>query len=246
MTVDKDVLLAYVMGTLDPGDEHIVVAHLREHPADAAWVRAMLDTKASLTPDQEADLAQEDQEMPADNEQTVLERIRAKAEALAGQTTIPDSTDAPATLSEHPPGRSRWAPWLWLSFAAGLALVAWFGLGPSYRTYAAARQLDNACSEPNSSCVPLLDNTGETLGTLAQRSGGELLVVLEAPPPEDRVYQAWLIANTTPRALGTWSGRVLTFASPSEPESLLAVSIEPAGGSAQPTVGPIFITPLNR
>ena len=48
MTIDYDTLVAYVMGSLTPEQEREVVAHLRENPEDAAWVRDMFEVVAEV------------------------------------------------------------------------------------------------------------------------------------------------------------------------------------------------------
>jgi len=90
---------------------------------------------------------------------------------------------------------------------------------------------------------PLSSDNGD-LGTLVNREDNSLLLVLNEDPPQGQVYQAWEIAEGSPQSLGTWDGRVLDVQTALAQDSLFGVSIEPSGGSEQPTSTPILVVPL--
>jgi len=66
-----------------------------------------------------------------------------------------------------------------------------------------------------------------------------------APLTEGRTYQVWTIRNGLPQGValfnapGDGAARV-AFAQPLERGDLVAVTVEPAGGSQQPTTDPLF------
>ena len=56
--------------------------------------------------------------------------------------------------------------------------------------------------------------------------------------PGGRVYQAWKIVGKTPVSLGLFSGRGFVAKLPAG--TVFAVTLEPEGGSPQPTTQPLF------
>jgi anti-sigma-K factor RskA len=67
---------------------------------------------------------------------------------------------------------------------------------------------------------------------------------IDAPDP-DHVLQLWAIEDSTPSSMGTFvpnaDGRVAFVMEGTEPEGVLyAVTVEPEGGSDQPTTQPIY------
>ena len=246
MTIDYDTLVSYVMGSLTPEQEREVVEHLRANPEDAAWVRDMFEVVAEVT------LTQEPAEVPAGAGAALLERVRTQD--TASSNTVNTSTDAPnvVTLPQTQPYQAqprqaqpaRGNAWRWLALAAALAVVAWIGLRPTYQSYQAQRQLTQLCDTPGTVCQTLENEQGEPLGILAQQANNELFVLLESAPPEGQVYQAWEIVGETPRSLGTFAGRGVTT-QPLGSDSVFGISVEPPGGSPQPTSTPIVVVPLS-
>ena len=66
------------------------------------------------------------------------------------------------------------------------------------------------------------------------RGDGEALVVLKAPAPAGRVYQAWGLGKGDPVPLPTFRLPLKVVRLPEGAEAL-AVSLEPPGGSQRPT-----------
>ena len=244
MTMDYDTLVSYVLGSLTPEQEREVVEHLRANPEDAAWVRDMFEVVAEVA------LSQEPAEVPAGAEAALLERVRTQDTAPAADT--PEDTPNVVTLPQTQPYQAqprqaqpaRGNAWRWLALAAALAVVAWIGLRPTYQSYQAQRQLTRLCDTPGTVCQTLENEQGESLGTLAQQVNNELFVLLESAPPDGQVYQAWEIVGDTPRSLGTFAGRGVTT-QPLGSDSVFGISVEPPGGSPQPTSTPIVVVPLS-
>ena len=235
MSVERDLLLDYVMGALTPEQEREVASYLREHPEDAAWVRDMFEAVAAVA------LTQDPADVPADAEDALLARIRRKASGEVNAETTAENVTPPnvVTLPKRPQ-RNRWIS---LGLAAAIAVIAYLSLRPQGDPV--AQQLARICAESGVSCETLISDTDTPLGTLAERSDNSLFVVLSEDPPEGQVYQAWEIAGDTPRSLGTWTGRVLDIEEPVASGSAFGISVEPPGGSPQPTSTPIVVVPLS-
>jgi anti-sigma-K factor RskA len=107
--------------------------------------------------------------------------------------------------------------------------------------------------QPGAVTIAIGDATGEhpnAIGTLTLQpdSGAATLSVANLPPlDETQTYQAWLIVEGAPVSAGTFnvdqSGAARHAISGAAPGSFEAVgvSIEPAGGSEQPTPDQIIL-----
>jgi anti-sigma-K factor RskA len=76
---------------------------------------------------------------------------------------------------------------------------------------------------------------------------GESLAVVEAelrPLPADQTYQVWQIAGGRPVSLGLLSGSGPTVFRVAGGVEAIAISVEPAGGSPQPTTPPVLSAQL--
>ena len=124
--------------------------------------------------------------------------------------------------------------------------VLWAELAARDETLAQFRQ-------PGAVTVAIGDATGEypaAVGTLTiLPDGGELTLSVAnlPPPPADSTYQAWLIVGGAPVSAGTFAvdttgqGRhTIANAAPGTFEAV-GVSLEPSGGSEQPTPGSIIL-----
>lgn len=94
--------------------------------------------------------------------------------------------------------------------------------------------------------APLLDGTGVRVGSVVvPRAGAPILVAALPPLPPDRTYQAWALpAGGTPVSLGLVDPDGPTALATAGDAPTLALSVEPAGGSAQPTTAPAFAAEL--
>ncbi|MDL2345690.1 anti-sigma factor, partial [Deinococcus sp. MIMF12] len=86
-----------------------------------------------------------------------------------------------------------------------------------------------------------LEAGGERVGTLVQLPEGRVYVHLSRTLPPERTYQLWQIQDGTPVSLGVFERGLLVTLSPG---ATVAVSVEPPGGSPQPTTTPLFVQPL--
>ena len=240
MTLDENKLLEYVLGNLTSQEEAVVVEHLKTHPENAAWVSEMFAVTAELA------LSLPPETVAADAADTLLARIRVEQPGDKPKIVKPPTFKA--KTSEPILSKSEiLRPKLWPRAAAvvGLAaalLLAATGFREPLTNYRITQWLERSCSNGAISCQTLTTQTGAPLGTLAL-GNNELLLVLDDEPPAGQVYQAWKIVGDMPASLGIWEGRVFE-AGELEPESIFGVTLEPSGGSPQPTSAPIIAVPV--
>ena len=60
------------------------------------------------------------------------------------------------------------------------------------------------------------------------------------PPPADHAYQLWLVQGSTATSLSVMEGDATTVVDEIPDGGVLAVTVEPSGGSDQPTTDPIL------
>jgi anti-sigma-K factor RskA len=241
MKVDQDTLVAYALGMLTAEEAERVEAYLREHPEAAAEVRDYLEGLAAMA------LTLEPEALPEDAEEALLARIRREAPAQDPPQTAPDTppTGEEPSVTQLPPRRPRPLWWAGLAAAAAL-LLAWFGfLQPRVEVWQAERRLEAVCAQPGAVCETLFDDEGRAIGRLAVAPDNRVSVLFDADPPPEQVYQAWEIVDGVPRSIGVWERRLVEVPEPLAEESVFGVTLEPPGGSPQPTSEPIVVVPLS-
>jgi anti-sigma-K factor RskA len=110
-----------------------------------------------------------------------------------------------------------------------------------------------ALSEPGST-VAVLQGSGSAAGARGfaafPADGGAHVVLVDLPQaPAGQTYQAWYIADGAPTsaglmAVGSDGYAVLADDEPLPGTEIFAVTLEPAGGSPQPTSDPIIVGEL--
>ncbi len=224
--IDRDVLLEYVMGSLTPEREKEVAAYLRQNPQEAAWVRDMFEVMSNVALDQEP------VSVPASAANDLLKRIRKESDLKA----------RPATVNRPSPKRRNWG-WLGAGLGAALAVLIWFSGGKlAFENYQIAQQLKRICVE--STCQTLVDESNSELGTLVRNKDNTLLVVFKSNPPQGQVYQGWEISENGPASLGVYEERIMKIEQPLVQGNTFGVTLEPSGGSPQPTTTPIVVYTL--
>ena len=239
MNIDRDHLLASALGQLSPAEEARVQAALRADPTLQAEYQAEQEALMLLLGDLDLDSVT----LPADAEDRLLARIRAEDSASDGARAPLASPGAvalvpggslPASAPAEGAVRSRTRPAWWLALPLGLAaaLAVFFALRPD------ADLLVQYAATPGAVSRQVTAN-GQSLGTLVRLPDGRVFVKLGRPADSGRTYQLWQIAGGKPVSLGIFGDQgVLT--APLPEGATLAVSVEPPGGSAQPTTTPLF------
>ena len=250
MNVDRDTLVAYVLGGLSPQEEDEVAQHLRARPEEAAWVKDAFEALAAFA------LSSPPEALPEDAEVKLLARVRGalpadvkreSAEAQKEVAEVGEYTREPAgeKIAAGAGGASPWSLrtlWLGLATAAAVLVLVWLSVFEPRQ--GAQAELEALCAGPDNVCQTLTDAQNEPIGTIARRADGSLLVVFDAQPPPENVYQAWEIVGDAPRSLGTFDSRVVNVTASLSAGSTFGVTLEPPGGSPQPTSTPIVLYPL--
>jgi anti-sigma-K factor RskA len=154
---------------------------------------------------------------------------------------------------------SGWLPRLAVGFAAAGAaaavVLAVILVGVQHRLDDAQAQnhaIAAVLAAPDARVVTRPTSAGGRATVVLSRAERELIVTTEGLPPlpRDKVYEAWLINPRQTRPAGLLptpsGGRTQPLlASGLAPGDTLGLTVEPAGGSAQPTTRPIVLMPLS-
>ncbi|CUW27463.1 anti-sigma factor [Streptomyces reticuli] len=199
---------------------------------------------------------------PAPDRRRTAPRDRAAARGRAAARDQAPSRERAPQLPPHvwgtqpPPGRARtprsrplFAPLATATAAAALVVASLFAVQVQ-RTedrltaeQARAREIAHVLAAPDARAASAEDARGRSIGVIASASGREAVVTLSGygTPPGGRVHQLWLMRpRVQPRSLGLLTGDTPLVAKGLDPaSSSLAVTVEPDGGSAQPTSQPI-------
>jgi len=259
---------AYAVGALDPLEQAAFEEHLAGCGACAAEVRGLLEASArlgsaeALTPPPRlkesvlakiASTGQLQASTPAEAEDTPA------PQAVVSDSVAVDSDDRAVVV---PLGRPGWgAAQRWLAVAAAVAALVAVGLGTLLVQSNNARSQLDATQQAVTRVLTAADATSLS-GSMA--SGGKATVVVSAsegtavflgsdvqPAPAGHTYQLWYVggAHSAPAPAGTFDpdsgGHVATVLSgPVGGAAAIAVTVEPAGGSLQPTTKPVMAVKL--
>lgn len=156
------------------------------------------------------------------------------------------------------PPTSPWVSWLAGAAAAILAIAAVYLAGLSASLDHRVEQLEAAnqrvaeiLSSPDATTLTMDGPQGAVGRVVMAPSRGQALFVADGlpPVPEDRIYELWLIAGeqATPAGLvrpddqgqarHVMEGEMAGV-------TAIGVTVEPAGGSPQPTSDPVMVTPV--
>lgn len=231
MTIDQDQLTAYALGILPPEEEVRVRAAIEADPALRAQLDADLAALVALSE------SLPDSPVPAGAEDRLMARLHA--ERAAGPTITPlPAVSGPAQTESVPPVRPARRP-LWpLLGTLGLAaaITAVLLLRPAADP---VRQYANTPGAVTES----LDAGGQNLGQLVRLPDGRAYLYLKSAADAGRVYQLWQIVGGQPASLGMFDGQGILITG-LEAGATIAVSVEPTGGSEQPTTTPILVREL--
>jgi len=236
-------------------DEHI--EHCAEDHSEIAALGAVTPALATLTTPIEAPPTVKGNVMAAYRADVAVQESGAKVAEPPAQAAHGAPVVVPVATHS-----TRWAMPSWLGWAAAaaavliVAVVGVYALGQRSQLDQANRRAQEisqavaAMTAPGSQ-VAILHGSGPAAGingfVAIPATGSGYMVMTDVPPaPAGTTYQAWFIADGKPSSAGTMTagsdGSVV--ASGMEPipgTSVVAVTVEPAGGSAQPTSDPIIV-----
>jgi anti-sigma factor RsiW len=126
--------------------------------------------------------------------------------------------------------------------AAVAGLGVWAGIlhgrvSSEQRARAASEQVATILSDPAALRRPLHGARGD----LVVAANGRAVLVVRglAPPPAGSTYEAWVVAGRKAQPAGLFArGQLVLLTRPVAHGEVVAVTVEPSGGSAQPTQTP--------
>ena len=199
---------------------------------------------------------------PADVAQEFADEVRAVREAMAvvSAATAVEPPDAlrGRVLAEvgTPPVRELRPKrrWQTVGLAAAAALVIGLGalgVGLAMRPAATPTTAEQVFAAPDVRTVSGDIPTGGTATVVFSRekNAGVLVMNNVAPPQPGTVYQMWLINDAGPHSAGTMDAKAVAPSTTAvlpdlDGSQTLAFTIEPGGGSEQPTSQPFAQLPL--
>lgn len=231
----RDLLGAWAVGAVDDVEQQAVDRLIREDPDAAAEARELLETVGSL-----ASAAAEDP--PEDVRDRVLRGIHEVPQSQPSARVRPDSRARPVRLRRH---QMRW----WAAAAAILVAVAvptGVAMQQDDRADRAEQQVEAitaALAEPGAVLVtePV---TGGGHAAMVRGDDGAVVALRDLPPLTDQDYQLWLVEGDSASSAGVISVRngLATAEVGNAPVgAALALTIEPTGGSSQPTTDPVVV-----
>ncbi|GAA3124037.1 anti-sigma factor [Streptomyces echinatus] len=177
---------------------------------------------------------------------------RQEAQARPRTRRLPPhvwGTQPPPGRTRAPRGRPLLAPFATATAAAALVVASLFAV-QAHRTedrlaaeQARAREIAHVLAASDARAASSEDGRGRSFGVIASASERTAVVTLGGygTPPGGRVHQLWLMRpRAQPRSLGLLAGDTPLVAKGLDTSSTsLAVTVEPDGGSAQPTGQPV-------
>jgi len=200
---------------------------------------------------------------PPDVAQAFAEEVRAVRETMAAMSAA-TAVEPPQQLRDRllmevgasavPVLRPRIKRWQAITLAAAAALVIGLGalgVGMALRPTPTPSTAEQVFAAPDVRTVsgPIPSGGMATVVFSREKNAGVLVMNNVAPPQPGSVYQMWLIDNKGPHSAGTMDAKNVapstTAVLPDLGDSqLLAFTVEPPGGSAQPTTTPFAKLPL--
>ena len=244
MNIDQDTLIAYAMGMLSEQEMKTAEQHLRTHPEDALEVKRYLNALSAMV------ITEEPEAIPWSEEQKLLLRVRAQGDTKQSLIESQAKKDTTEQLEDNnvikldSGARSKYQ---WgLGFAVAACLAAFVFYGPFSTWYEKAQlnqQIVEAMQQSGAVSTALVNDADESIGTLVRQINNSIFVVLNEKLSDEQVYQAWNIVDGQPQSMGIYQDSVIQV-SGFEDGNIFGVTVEPAGGSEQPTSTPIVIYEL--
>jgi anti-sigma factor RsiW len=217
---------AYALDALDPADREDFEQHLAGCDACRAQVAALTETAAALA------LAAGPAEPPARLRGQLLQRVRDE-----GGVVVP--------LRRRGVERGL-AAGLAIAAAAAVILGIWAGslhgrLGDERAARLSAQQAAAVLGDSTATSVPLHGTDGRLVVGSDHR--GVLVVGGLANAARGKTFEAWVISNGMPKPAGLFTqGGVVPLTRRVTPGSIVALTVEPSGGSSRPTSSPFALT----
>lgn len=231
-----DLKEAYALGALSESERREMEAYLADNPERQAEVDDLISAANLLA------LSAEEQEPPAELRRNIMSIVGAEATSPGIQETEErESVFARLRRALSLPRLATGA--VVLAIVAGLLL--W--------NTSLQNEIQDLQNQPNGPKTYKLQASGSAQGTSAKmveiHKGQMILVAKNLPSvPKGKAYQMWAIENGKPRPGSVFEpGEKITTAplgTEVKGADALAVTVEPSGGSPQPTSAPVLSTKL--
>ncbi|MEU7060790.1 anti-sigma factor [Streptomyces sp. NPDC046197] len=242
----------YALDALEPAERIRFERHLKNCDRCGAEVRALSEDAVRLAWSAAAPA-------PAALRDRVLTAVRTMPQDPAPGRGAPEHTpQLPPHVwgTQPPPARTRatrprplFVPFATVTAAAALVVAALFAVQANRTQHQLdaqrdrTREIAHVLAAADARATTGRDPQGRSIGVIASASEEEAVVTLRGygAPPSGRVRQLWLMRpGAQPRSLGLFDGDTPLVASDlAKSATSLAVTVEPDGGSVQPTSQPI-------
>ncbi|WP_037670391.1 anti-sigma factor domain-containing protein [Streptomyces griseus] len=240
----------YALDALDPEERRRFEKHLKGCDRCAAEVRALSEDAVRLAWSTAVPA-------PAAMRDRVLAAVRATPQERAPVREHSPQLPPHVWGAQPPPARARaprarrplFVPFATATAAAALVIASLFAVQANRAQdrlnaeRAQSREIAHVLSAPDARATTGKDAEGRSIGVVASASEKEAIVTLSGYDdlPGGRVHQLWLMRpDVQPRSLGLFDGDTPLVATGLDTAGTsLAVTVEPDGGSAQPTTQPI-------
>jgi anti-sigma-K factor RskA len=233
VTEDEFIELAagHALHALDATEEEALEAAMLQHPGWVRHVTAALETSARL-----ADLAEPIAPPPS---------VRSELLARIAEPALPLAPPAAADPAVEPPRRLLRR---WLALAASIVVIAGVAVGSTVFLQQTSRPasivaLEQIDAAPDADWAAIeLEGGGAATAHWSTSVGQAVLVVDGLPAPgSDQTFELWYVGADGPVPAGTFmtdtnGAATALLAGTFEPGLVIAVTVEPAGGS--PTGAP--------
>jgi hypothetical protein len=246
----EELIAVDALGGLDSADRDELLRTLAEHGDDCPECSALLadygEAAAALA------LTLEPAPVGRQEEERLVARARLlpdEAEAAAAAA----GRDLPRGVVPLEPGRrrGRWITSIAVAASLVVGVLAGFAVAP--RAPAGTSALLTFVSQPQTRLAALPSVTGSGRGlTVAYRPGQTSAFIVGAgftKPPGGRTYELWYHRTDAPPGLMSPAGLfvpihgdVIAQVAVGTSFDLLAVSVEPPGGSDHPTTQPVYVS----
>lgn len=251
MTTDPNDLASYALGLLEPERMSEIEHHLQSHPEEVREVEGYLANLAQMVLELEPEKVSNVASLKA--ETRLLERIRQGKNQANSHTNailhiVPDpkepvQEDSARGLTQQ---YSKRISWLWPSGlgAAAVLAVLYFGGWQQIQNWQQTQLEHSYIAQPGSISKPLLGAKGDSRGILVKLANNQVFVSLELAPNSSKVYQLWEIRDKKIFSLGIFQGKTFMGSRDVQTGSVVGVTLEPPGGSDQPTQAPLALVQL--
>ncbi|MFF3449797.1 anti-sigma factor domain-containing protein [Streptomyces sp. NPDC002667] len=232
----------YALDALESEEKRRFERHLKGCDRCAEEVRALTEDAVRLAWSTAA-------APPAALRERVLAAVRTTPQEPAARDLPRARASQQTTRARAPRLRPLFAPLATTTAAAALVVAALFAVQATQarddlnQERAQAREIAHVLAAPDARATGERDARGQGIGVVASASQRRAVVTLSGlgTPPDGRVHQLWLMRpKEKPRSLGLFAGDTPLVADGLDKNATsLAVTVEPHGGSEQPTTSPV-------